>query len=57
MFLLSKNMSNVNQLSVKEVSSGVYRWINGSSRLHNPALRVYKLQYVIKIQNPTDTKS
>jgi len=50
-------MSNANQLSVKEVSSDVYRWINGSSRLHNPALRVYKLQYVIKIQNPTDTKS
>jgi plastocyanin len=53
----SKNMTNAIQLSVKEVTSGVYRWINGSNGADNPTLKVFaNANNVIKIQNPTDTK-
>ncbi len=50
--------SNTLQLSVKEVTNGVYRWINGSNAAaDNPTLKVFKnANNVIKIQNPTDTK-
>ncbi len=50
-------MTNAIQLSVKEVTSGVYRWINGSNGADNPTLKVFaNANNVIKIQNPTDTK-
>jgi plastocyanin len=53
----SKNMTNAIQLSVKEVTSGVYRWINGSNGADDPTLKVFaNANNVIKIQNPTDTK-
>lgn len=50
--------SNTVQLSVKEVTHGVYRWINGSNAAaDNPTLKVFtNANNVIKIQNPTDTK-
>jgi len=49
--------NNTFQLSVKEVTSGVYRWINGSNGADNPTLKVFaNANNVIKIQNPTDTK-
>jgi len=53
----SKNMTNAIQLSVKEVTSGLYRWINGSNGADNPMLKVFtNTNNTIKIQNPTDTK-
>ena len=49
--------SNTIQLSTKEVSPGVYRWISSSSRAINPTLKVSSnIVNIIKIQNPTDTK-
>ncbi|MGC2427762.1 MAG: cupredoxin domain-containing protein [Nitrososphaeraceae archaeon] len=53
----SKTINNAIQLSVKEVTSGVYRWINGSNGADNPTLKAFtNTNNVIKIQNPTDTK-
>jgi hypothetical protein len=50
-------INNAIQLSVKEVTSGVYRWINGSNGADNPTLKAFtNTNNVIKIQNPTDTK-
>ena len=49
--------SNTIQLSTKEVSPGVYRWISSSSGAINPTLKVSSnIVNIIKIQNPTDTK-
>ena len=49
--------SNTIQLSTKEVSSGVYRWISSSNGAINPTLKVSSnTANTIKIQNPTDTK-
>ena len=49
--------NNIVQLSVKEVTSGVYKWINGSNGVDNPTLKVFtNANNIIKIQNPTDTK-
>jgi plastocyanin len=49
--------NNTFQLSVKEVTSGVYRWINASNGADNPMIKVFaNANNVIKIQNPTDTK-
>ena len=49
--------SNTIQLSTKEVSPGVYRWISSSSGAINPTLEVSSnIVNIIKIQNPTDTK-
>ncbi len=53
----SPSSSNTIQLSVKEVSDGVYRWIGSSGGAINPTLRVSaNTANIIKIQNPTDTK-
>jgi plastocyanin len=53
----SPSSSNTIQLSVKEVSDGVYRWIGSSSGAINPTLKVSaNTGNIIKIQNPTDTK-
>jgi hypothetical protein len=49
--------SNTIQLSVKEESAGVYRWISSSGGAINPTLKVSpNANNIIKIQNPTDTK-
>jgi plastocyanin len=49
--------NNIVQLSVKEVTSGVYKWINGSNGADNPTLKAFtNANNIIKIQNPTDTK-
>lgn len=49
--------SNTAQLSVKEVTSGVYKWLNASNAADNPTLKVFtNTNNIIKIQNPTDTK-
>jgi plastocyanin len=49
--------NNTVQLSVKEVTSGVYKWINGSNGADNPTLKAFtNADNIIKIQNPTDTK-
>ena len=51
------SVSNTAQLSVKEVTSGVYKWINASNAAYNPTLKVFtNTNNIIKIQNPTDTK-
>src|ERR671930_2131456 len=58
----SSSSTNTIQLSVKEESAGVYRWISGSSSgggggAINPTLKVSpNTNNIIKIQNPTDTK-
>src|ERR687887_352579 len=53
----SPSSSNTIQLSVKEVSDGIYRWIGSSSGAINPTLKVSaNTGNIIKIQNPTDTK-
>ena len=53
----SSSSSNTIQLSVKEESEGVYRWISSSGRTINPTLKVpANTNSIIKIQNPTDTK-
>ena len=45
------------QLTAKEVSNGVYRWIDTANGAANPKLKVLEnANNVIKIQNPTDTK-
>jgi hypothetical protein len=45
------------QLTSKEVSDGVYRWIDTNSGAANPKLKVFEnTNNIIKIQNPTDTK-
>ena len=53
----TSSSSNTIQLSTKEVSPGVYRWISSSSGAINPTLKVSSNTVnTIKIQNPTDTK-
>src|SRR5919197_3145348 len=58
----SSSSTNTIQLSVKEESAGVYRWISSSSGgggggAINPTLKVSpNTNNIIKIQNPTDTK-
>jgi plastocyanin len=53
----SSSSSNTIQLSTKEESSGVYRWIGSSGGTINPTLKVSaNTANIIKIQNPTDTK-
>jgi plastocyanin len=53
----SSSSSNTIQLSVKEESEDVYRWISSSGGTVNPTLMVSpNTVNVIKIQNPTDTK-
>lgn len=48
---------NIAQLSVKEVTSGVYKWINANNASENPTIKGFtNTSNVIKIQNPTDTK-
>lgn len=45
------------QLTAKEVSNGVYRWIDTNNGAANPKLKVFEnANNIIKIQNPTDTK-
>jgi len=53
----SSSSSNTIQLSTKEESPGVYRWIGSSGGTINPTLKVSaNTANIIKIQNPTDTK-
>jgi plastocyanin len=53
----SSSSSNTIQLSVKEESEDIYRWISSSGGTVNPTLKVSpNTVNVIKIQNPTDTK-
>jgi plastocyanin len=45
------------QLTAKEVSDGVYKWIDTNNGAANPKLKVFEnANNIIKIQNPTDTK-
>jgi plastocyanin len=45
------------QLTAKELSDGVYRWIDTNNGAANPKLKVFEnANNAIKIQNPTDTK-
>ena len=44
-------------LSTKEVSDGVYNWINASNSAQNPTIKVFaNTNNILNIQNPTDTK-
>jgi plastocyanin len=53
----ASSSSNPIQLSVKEESEGVYRWISSNAGTANPTLKVSaNTNNIIKIQNPTDTK-
>ena len=53
----STSPSNAIQLSVKEESEDVYRWVSGSDGTINPTFKVSQnTANIIKIQNPTDTK-
>jgi heme/copper-type cytochrome/quinol oxidase subunit 2 len=53
----TSSSSNTIQLSVKEESEGVYRWISSNAGTVNPTLKVpANTNNIIKIQNPTDTK-
>ena len=53
----SSSPSNAIQLSVKEESEDVYRWVSSSDGTINPTLKVSQnTANIIKIQNPTDTK-
>jgi plastocyanin len=53
----SSSSSNTIQLSAKEQSEGVYRWVSSSAGTINPTLNVSpNTNNIIKIQNPTDTK-
>ena len=53
----NSSISSTIQLSVKEETPGVYRWINASNAADNPTLKILKdTTSIIKIQNPTDTK-
>jgi plastocyanin len=45
------------KLSVKEVKSGIYKWIDYSTGKTNPTLKITaNASNIIKIQHPTDTK-
>ena len=49
--------SNTIQLSTKEESPGIYRWIGVNTGTINPTLKIpANTNSIIKIQNPTDTK-
>ncbi len=53
----STSPSSTIQLSVKEESEDVYRWVSSSDGTINPTLKVSQnTANIIKIQNPTDTK-
>ena len=53
----SSSSSSTIQLSTKEESAGVYRWVSSSTGTINPTLKVSaNKDNIIKIQNPTDTK-
>jgi plastocyanin len=53
----SSSSSNTIQLSVKEESEDVYRWMSSRGGTINPTLKVSSNTVnLIKIQNPTDTK-
>ena len=53
----SSSSSNTIQLSVKEQSEGVYRWISSNGGTVNPTLKVSaNTNNIINIQNTTDTK-
>jgi plastocyanin len=53
----SSSSSSTIQLSTKEESEGVYRWVSSSTGTINPTLKVSaNKDNIIKIQNPTDTK-
>jgi plastocyanin len=44
-------------LTVKEVTDGVYKWINVSNSVQNPTIKVFtNTNNIINIQNPKDTK-
>jgi heme/copper-type cytochrome/quinol oxidase subunit 2 len=53
----SSSSSNTIQLSTKEESPGIYRWIGVNNGTINPTLKIpANTNSIIKIQNPTDTK-
>lgn len=53
----SSSSSNTIQLSTKEESPGIYRWIGVNNGTINPMLKISaNTNSIIKIQNPTDTK-
>src|ERR1051325_844603 len=53
----SSSSSNTIQLSTKEESPGIYRWIGVNTGTINPTLKIpANTNSIIKIQNPTDTK-
>jgi heme/copper-type cytochrome/quinol oxidase subunit 2 len=53
----SSSSSNTIQLSTKEESPGIYRWIGANTGTTNPMLKIpANTNSIIKIQNPTDTK-
>jgi plastocyanin len=53
----SSSSSSTIQLSTKEESAGVYRWIGVNTGTVNPTIKVSaNKDNIIKIQNPTDTK-
>ena len=53
----TSNLANTINLTVKEVTDGVYKWINSSNSAQNPTIKVLaNTNNIINIQNPTDTK-
>ena len=53
----SSSAPNTIQLSAKEQTEGLYRWVSNSDGTINPTLKASaNAVNLIKIQNPTDTK-
>jgi plastocyanin len=56
---VTNNASNSITINLwaKEVTDGVYKWINASNSVQNPTIKVFaNANNIINIQNPTDTK-
>ncbi|MGN6614022.1 MAG: cupredoxin domain-containing protein [Candidatus Nitrosocosmicus sp.] len=53
----TSNSATTINFTVKEVTDGVYKWINSSNSAQNPTIKVMaNTNNIINIQNPTDTK-
>jgi plastocyanin len=52
----TSNSFTINLLA-KEVTDGVYKWVNASNSAQNPTIKIFgNTNNIINIQNPTDTK-
>jgi plastocyanin len=52
----TSNSFTINLLA-KEITDGVYKWINASNSAENPSIKMFaNTNNIINVQNPTDTK-